>query len=142
MHGRGDFSFEAVAAALAMTAAVGCGGSDFDGTWAGEVQRTVIATGATATVNERWVINDQAGTLQRSRGAERCDLMVETGLCSRGCFVKVVIAGQACTLDGRTAVLVEGFLTTETSPDSISMKWASELGRDPEILETGALSKR
>lgn len=125
--------------------AVGCGGTDFTGTWTGDIERANVTTGAAVTLAETWKINGPADRLDRTRGAETCALMLETGTCSRGCFDKVVLAGQSCAIDGRTMVLLEGYLSEEGAGDGIaevSMSWAITATTAPEIIETGTLDQR
>lgn len=125
--------------------AVGCGGTDFTGTWTGDIERANVGTGTAVTLAEKWQINDRADRLDRTRGTETCTLTLETGTCSRGCFDKVVLAGQPCVIDGRTLVLLEGYLSEEGAGDGVadvSMSWAVTGTGAPEIIETGTLDQQ
>jgi len=118
-----------------------CGGFDYAGTWDGDIERMTVASGVTLSTHEQWHIHD--AELDRVRGSESCTLVVEQGTCSRGCYDKVILAGQSCMIDGRTLVLIEGYLSWQGSSArdkaDASLSWAASAGATPEIVETGVL---
>src|SRR5262249_20085927 len=97
---------------LLLAIVAGCGGHDFDGTWTRSIERDEVATDVKTSHDEVWQIHEAAGSLDRTRGAEQCTLALERGTCSRGCFDQVILAGQSCTLDGVSLVLLEGYMST------------------------------
>jgi len=121
-----------------------CGGHDFDGTWSGSIDRDVLATSTMTTLDERWDIDEAAGTLDRMRGSEHCTLSIERGECSHGCFDKVILAGQTCTLDGVPLVLLEGLMETAggTRDATVSLSWATAPGDPAEVLESGTMTQQ
>jgi hypothetical protein len=123
---------------LALTA---CGGHDFDGTWLGSIEREDVATSAKTTLDERWEIDEAAGTLDRTRGSEQCTLSIERGSCSHGCFDKVILAGQTCTLDGVPLVLLDGLMETAggTRDANVTLTWATAPGDPTEVVEAGTM---
>jgi len=136
------------AACVGMLLALGaCGGHDFDGTYQGDVLRVDQGSGDGVTRPEEWIIDVQARTLHRTRGSEACDLDLEGPDCSQGCYNKVVLAGQACTIDGQTLILQSGLLESQSSdiPDGgirITMTWGASANGEAEIVDTGLLGQQ
>jgi hypothetical protein len=121
-----------------------CGGHDFDGTWLGSIERDDVATSAKTTLDERWEIDEEAGTLDRTRGSEQCTMNIERGECSRGCYDKVILAGQTCMLDGASLVLLDGFMATNggSRDASVMLMWASAPGGTTGVIETGTMTQQ
>jgi hypothetical protein len=129
---------------ILLLALAACGGHDFDGTWLGSIEREDVANSAKATLDESWDIDEAAGTLDRTRGNEHCTLSIERGTCSQGCFDKVILAGQTCTLDGVPLVLLDGLMQTAggTRDAAVSLSWATAPGDPAEVVETGTMTQQ
>ena len=122
-----------------------CGGHDFSGTYQGDVLRVNEISGEGTARREIWTLDTQTRTLHRSRGKEQCDLDLEGPDCSQGCYNKVVLAGQACVIDGHTRILQAGLLESQSVdiPDDdirVTMTWSSSAGGDTEVADQGILA--
>jgi hypothetical protein len=118
----------------------GCGGHDFSGTWTGGVERTAVGTGNKVSHDETWQIDQAAGTIERTRGTEHCTLALERDTCSRGCYDLVILAGQRCTLEGVSLVLLEGYMSSGAGRNAdVTLSWAAAVGEPAEITETGTM---
>jgi hypothetical protein len=126
---------------ILVLALAACGGHDFDGTWLGSIERDDVATSVKTTVDESWDVDETAGTLDRTRGNEHCTLSIERGTCSHGCYDKVILAGQTCTLDGVPLVLLDGLMETAggTRDANVSLSWATAPGDPAEVVESGTM---
>ncbi len=135
-----------VAASLVASNLIACGGTNFTGTYVGDIVRTDVRTNTFTTVTEKWTINDNASKLFRVRDGIPCELTLELG-CSMGCFDKVISAGE-CIFDGELFRLESGLIDSGNLGDNdfqISMSWtAAGAGgaRVQAIVESGIMTKQ
>jgi len=131
----------------AVIALAGCGGHDFTGMYQGDVHRVDQASSADVAASATVTINSNASQLTWSRGSEMCDLQLETGQCSHGCYDKVILSGQTCTIEGQTLVLVSGLLESQLAdiPDNgirMTMTWAATADGTPRYVDSGVLARQ
>lgn len=129
-------------ASLCLAHVVGCGGSDFTGTWTGDITRTDQTTQQATTVAETWEVDDEAATLVRVRGTERCNLELDPG-CPDGCFTQTIEPGQTCTVEGQTLVIMMGTLNDNSvgTPQSgeATVTWGLTVEGPPLFVDSGEL---
>lgn len=129
---------------LASTLAA-CGGTDFDGAYVGDISRTDIRTNTSTTVNEKWTID--GAKLTRVRSGTTCELTLEAGSCTEGCFNQVITGGE-CTFGGELFRLETGLIESGNVSDKvyqISTLWTvTGVGgaRIAALTESGMISKQ
>jgi len=130
---------------ILMTVALGgCGGTGFGGRYVGEIQRTDTRNNTSNTKSENWTIDERGATLTRDRDGVTCQLTLETGDCSEGCFNKVIVDGE-CTFDGERFTLETGLIESGNVSDNdfqISTSWTSTTGVQGAIVESGVITKQ